>query len=328
MPDPIASPHVPVLLDEMLTALDPRDGEIFVDATFGAGGYTSAILSAARCRVIAFDRDPDARGYAEALAARHPDRFELIGDAYSTMSAHLASRKLGPASIDGVVMDIGVSSMQIDQGERGFSFSNYGPLDMRMSQSGRSAADVLAEASEEEIADILYHLGEERRSRRIARAIVTARQTRPLTRTGELAQLVVKALQTPKIDGRHAATRTFQALRIHVNDELGELERGLAAAERLLKPGGRLVVVTFHSLEDGLVKRFLQGRTGRTPRGSRHAPVATGAETPPSFRFVNHRPVSPSEAELARNPRSRSARLRQAVRTDAPAWDAAVDERG
>ncbi|MBV1693836.1 MAG: 16S rRNA (cytosine(1402)-N(4))-methyltransferase RsmH [Hyphomicrobiales bacterium] len=314
------TPHVPVMLREVLAALALSDGDTIVDATFGAGGYSSAILEGSGARVVAIDRDPAARVHAAPLEARFGARFRLVNAVFSDMEAAVAPHGILAGGVAGVVLDIGVSSMQLDEAERGFSFMADGPLDMRMSLSGPSAADVLAMASETEIADILYHLGEERRSRAIAREIVKVRAERPLARTSDLAQLVIRALRTPKIDGRHAATRTFQALRMHVNDELDELRAGLSAAERLLAPDGRLVVVTFHSLEDGLVKRFLQARTGRTPRGSRHGPAVDTAGPEPSFRFLNHRALSPTEAEVAGNPRSRSARLRQAIRTPAPAW--------
>ena len=230
------------------------------------------------------------------------------------------AEKAGFAPADGVVLDIGVSSMQLDDPERGFSFQADGPLDMRMSGAGLTAADIVNTAEEADIADILFQLGEERRSRAIARAIVARRRERPFTRTLELAELVERVLGRGKVGGRHPATRTFQALRIYVNDELGELAQGLAAAERVLRPDGRLGVVTFHSLEDAMVKRFLQARTGKREGGSRHLPPSAPPEREPSFRFVNPKPVSPAEDEIAANPRARSARLRWAVRTAAPPW--------
>jgi 16S rRNA (cytosine1402-N4)-methyltransferase len=298
--------HIPVLLEEVVSALAPSPGELMVDATFGAGGYTRALL-ARGARVVAFDRDPDAIATARADA---PDGLTLVEAEFSTMADAVAE----PA--DGVTMDVGVSSMQLDQAERGFSFQADGPLDMRMSQAGPSAADFVNTADEAEIADVIYRYGEEPKSRRIARAIVAAR---PLTRTGELAAVVRRALGHKPHDKKDPATRTFQALRIHVNRELDELADGLAAAERVLKPGGRLAVVTFHSLEDRVVKRFLRERSGATPGGSRHLP-ATAAAAAPSFEAVG-KAVRPGEAELARNPRARSATLRTARRTGAPAWN-------
>ena len=299
------APHIPVLLDEVVAALAPAPGERIVDATFGAGGYTRAIL-ATGAQVIAFDRDPDA--IAAGRAADLPG-LTLVHSDFSALEAAL------DAPVDGLTMDIGVSSMQLDQAERGFSFQSDGPLDMRMSQEGASAADFLNTADEEAIADILYHYGDEPKSRRVARAIVAAR---PLTRTSELANVVRKALGHRPHDKKDPATRTFQAIRIHVNRELGELADGLAAAERVLKPGGRLAIVTFHSLEDRLVKRFLRDRSGNAPGGSRHLPQAA-AGIAPSFEAVG-RAVRAGEAEVARNPRARSATLRTARRTAAPAW--------
>jgi 16S rRNA (cytosine1402-N4)-methyltransferase len=294
-----------VLLDEVIAALAPAPGETMIDATFGAGGYSRALLSRG-ARVIALDRDPDAiaAGRAEDLAG-----MTLIQADFSAMAAVVEE------PVDGVTMDIGVSSMQLDQAERGFSFQSDGPLDMRMSQEGMTAADFVNEADENEIADVLYQYGDEPKSRRVARAIVAAR---PLTRTGELARVIRKALGHKPHDKKDPATRAFQAIRIHVNRELGELADGLAAAERVLKPGGRLAVVTFHSLEDRMVKRFLRERSGATPAGSRHLPqAAAGAAA--SFEKVG-RAVRAGEAEVARNPRARSATLRTAQRTAAPAW--------
>ena len=309
---PVAVLHVPVLLEEVVAGLALTQGDTIVDATFGAGGYARALLGAGAGRVIGFDRDPDAIANGPSLV---PDpRLTLIEERFSQMEQALRDRDLLP--VDGITLDIGVSSMQIDQGERGFAFSNDGPLDMRMSQSGLTAAEFLNEAEEAEIARVIRDYGEEPRARKVAQAIVAAR---PLTRTAELAAVVRKAL------GHHAgmksdpATRTFQAIRIHLNAELDELEAGLRAAERSLRAGGRLAVVTFHSLEDRIVKRFLRSRSGAIPAGSRHRPLAAVGQ-PPSFEKVA-KPVSPSDAELATNPRARSARLRTAVRTDAPAWD-------
>jgi 16S rRNA (cytosine1402-N4)-methyltransferase len=315
--------HVPVLLAEVLAALAPQAGQRFIDGTFGAGGYSAALLDAAPgVRVLAIDRDPTAIAAGRSLAAAHGGRLTLIEGRFGALD-HLAEEaRLGPA--DGVVLDIGVSSMQLDDPVRGFSFQGDGPLDMRMSGQGPSAADIVNTAAESEIADILFHLGEERRSRAIARTIVARRRDQPFSRTSQLVEAVERVLGRGKVGGRHPATRTFQALRIYVNDELGELGEGLAAAERALQPGGRLAVVTFHSLEDAIVKRFLKARAGKRDEGSRHLPPhlppGAGPERSPSFRFVNARPVSPSERELAANPRARSARLRSAVRTEAPAW--------
>jgi len=312
LPIPPQDQHVPVLLKEVVEGLAVVPGETLVDGTFGAGGYTRALLGAGAGRVIGFDRDPDAIANGPALVPS--EQLTLINERFSQMDRALAERGLLP--VDGIALDIGVSSMQIDQAERGFSFQKDGPLGMRMSQSGQTAAEFLNHAEEGEIARVLKDYGEEPRARAVARAIVAAR---PLTRTAELAAVVRKAL------GHHAgmktdpATRTFQAIRIHLNAELEELEQGLRAAERSLRPGGRLAVVTFHSLEDRIVKRFLRIRSGATPAGSRHRPMAEDGPAP-SFEQVA-KPVSPSEAELARNPRARSARLRTAVRTDAPAWD-------
>lgn len=302
------APHIPVLLDEVVDALAVEAGAVHVDATFGAGGYTRAML-AAGASVVAFDRDPDAIREGQGLVDASDGRLRLVESPFSALDI------AGP--VDGVVMDIGVSSMQLDRAERGFSFQADGPLDMRMSQSGMSAADFLNEADEGAIADVLFRYGEEPRSRRVASAIVAAR---PIARTGELAAVVRRALGYRPHDKKDPATRTFQAIRIHLNAELDELAEGLAAAERALKPGGRLAVVTFHSLEDRMVKRFLRERSGGEPAGSRHRPAAT-APRAPSFEPLA-RAVRPGEAELARNPRARSATLRVARRTTAAAWSA------
>ena len=309
-----AAPHIPVLAEEVVHALAVAPGETHVDGTFGAGGYSKAILEKGAARVIAFDRDPEAIQAGESLAASSGERLTLVPERFSRMRQALSAR--GVDQVDGVTLDIGVSSMQLDRPERGFSFQGDGPLDMRMSPDGPSAADFVNHADEAEIADILFHYGEETKSRRVARAIVAAR---PIARTGELADAVRKAL------GHHAgmkkdpATRTFQAIRIHVNDELKELEGGLAAAEQVLRPGGRLAVVTFHSLEDRIVKRFLRSRSGSPAGGSRHRPAANESGPAPTFEAVA-RPVRASEAEVRANPRARSATLRAARRTAAPAW--------
>ncbi len=310
----VAAPHIPVLLDEVIAALGVRPGETHVDGTFGAGGYTRAILAQGAGRVIAFDRDPDAIAEGAALVAESEGRLMLVHRCFSEMDAALAER--GIESVDGVVLDIGVSSMQLDRAERGFSFQSDGPLDMRMAQDGQSAAEFLNEADEEEIADVLYHLGEEPRARRVARAIVAAR---PLTRTSELAAVVRKALGVRPGDKKDPSTRTFQAIRIHLNRELDELIEGLDAAERVLVPGGRLAVVTFHSLEDRIVKRFVRERSGGEGAGSRHRPDLPNARPPATFDAAG-KARRAGEAELARNPRARSATLRAARRTAAPAW--------
>jgi 16S rRNA (cytosine1402-N4)-methyltransferase len=314
----MSAPHIPVLLDEVLTALAPAAGMVIVDATFGAGGYTRRLLDAG-ATVHAFDRDPDAvaAGRAWPETQETPPRLVLHPRRFSEMVAALG--EAGIAAVDGVVMDIGVSSMQLDQPARGFAFSNDGPLDMTMSQDGPTAADFVNTAAEDEIADVLYRYGEERQSRRVARAIVAAR---PLATTGELAHVVRKALgHNPNFKGPSApkdpATRSFQAIRIHVNAELEELEAGLASAEALLKPAGKLAVVSFHSLEDRIVKQFLREASGAIAGGSRHLPPSASAQRP-VFAHVS-KAIRPSAAELARNPRARSATLRHAVRTDFPA---------
>lgn len=300
--------HVPVLLDEVLDALAINPGEAHVDGTFGAGGYSSA-MAARGAKVFAFDRDPDAIREGRALADEKG--ITLIEGEFSRMETLLADR--GVSSVSGVTLDIGVSSMQLDRAERGFSFQADGPLAMTMSQSGMSAADFLNTAPEQEIADVIYRYGEEPRSRRVARAIVEAR---PLERTAQLASVVRRALGYKPHDKKDPATRTFQAIRIHVNRELEELERGLEAAEAILEEGGRLAVVTFHSLEDRIVKQFLRNRSGGEGAGSRHLPERQAAHRPTFERPA--KAVRPGETELARNPRARSATLRSAVRTSAP----------
>lgn len=305
------APHIPVLLAEVLTAIGPRPGMTIVDATFGAGGYTAALLDAG-ATVHAFDRDPDAISAGQAMVARYAGRLALHPVRFSAMRTELAA--LGIPQVDAVVMDIGVSSMQLDQGDRGFAFMHDGPLDMRMSRDGESAADFLNTADEEAIANVLYQYGEERQSRRVARAIVAAR---PLVTTGELARVVRRALGHKPHDKKDPATRTFQAVRIHVNDELGELEAGLSAAEALLAPGGVLAVVSFHSLEDRIVKHFLRESSGAGRAVSRHLPGERPGP-PPTFASLS-KGIRPTEAEIARNPRARSSTLRHAVRTGAPA---------
>ncbi|CAA7618533.1 16S rRNA (cytosine(1402)-N(4))-methyltransferase RsmH [Magnetospirillum sp. UT-4] len=311
-----AQPHIPVLLAEVVAALAPKDGEVFIDGTFGAGGYSLALLERADCRVIAIDRDPDAAARGRSLPQAASGRLDIVEGRYGDMENLLAVRNVN--QVDGVALDIGVSSMQIDQAERGFSFAKDGPLDMRMERSGPSAADVVNGSEEAELADILFHLGEERQARRVARAIVAARAEKRFERTGELAE-VVRRVVRKSADGIDPATRTFQALRIHVNDELGELERGLAAAERVLAPGGRLAVVTFHSLEDRVVKRFLKARSGAEAAPSRHLPAAPLGRAA-TFSLLHRRAVAPGTAETHANPRARSAKLRAAIRTGNPAW--------
>jgi 16S rRNA (cytosine1402-N4)-methyltransferase len=310
------SPHIPVLLDEVIHALAITPGSDVVDGTFGAGGYSRAIL-ALGARVHAFDRDPDALAAGADLAAQSGGALHLHSACFSEMDRVLADA--GMPQCDAVVLDIGVSSMQLDQAARGFSFQQDGPLDMRMSQSGESAADFVNGADEGAIADVIYLYGEEPKSRRIARAIVAAR---PIDSTASLAAVVRKALGYRQGAPKDPATRTFQALRIHVNRELDELSKGLEAAERLLKPGGRLAVVSFHSLEDRIVKQFLRERSGAIGSGSRHLPVTTAASAP-SFVRVS-KAIRPSAAEIASNPRSRSSTLRHATRSDAPAWENAA----
>jgi 16S rRNA (cytosine1402-N4)-methyltransferase len=295
--------HLPVMLAEVLESLSPRDGAHYIDGTFGGGGYAKAILEAADCRVLGIDRDPDAVARGRELAKQFAGRLTIVQGEFSQMD------ELFNGKSDGVVLDLGVSSFQFDEADRGFSFREDGPLDMRMSKSGVSAADFVNTAEESVLADVIHHLGEERFARRVARAIVAAR---PLSRTAELADVVAKALGPAALrDPIHPATRTFQALRIHVNDELGELERGLEAAERVLAAGGRLVVVAFHSLEDRIVKRFFAEHGKPQPAGSRHAPVAA-AKRQQTFRLITSKPRMPTEAEIAQNPRARSARLRAA----------------
>jgi 16S rRNA (cytosine1402-N4)-methyltransferase len=367
--------HIPVLLTEVLAVLTPKDGDTFIDGTFGAGGYATALLDAADCRVLGLDRDSSALAAGSGLVEHYAGRLIIQEARFGALEAAWmerfmasrpppapapssgASRHLLPtgegssvsppfpspvgrrwreppdegagAGFDvshppsGIVLDIGVSSMQLDEADRGFSFMRDGPLDMRMSASGplagASAADLVATLDADPLADILYTYGDEKRSRAIARAIIAARSEAPITTTFRLAQIVERVLGRARDDKKHPATRTFQALRIAVNDELGELERALVAAERLLGPGGKLAVVTFHSLEDRIVKNFFRERTGNTPRGSRFQPDLA-APPAPSFQFINPKPISPSEAEVLTNPRARSAQLRAVQRTAAPAW--------
>ena len=313
-----AAPHAPVLLAEVLAALAPRADSIIVDGTFGAGGYARALLDAAPCRVFGIDRDPEQVARAADLCSRFKGRLVVLEGRFGAMDRLLATQ--GVTLVDGVALDLGVSSMQLDQPERGFSFRHAGPLDMRMEKAGPSAADAVNQLPEAELADLFWRLGEERHSRRVARAIAAARKTAPITTTTRLAELVRGSVPGSR-DTIDPATRTFQALRIHVNDELGELDRGLAAAELLLRAGGRLAVVSFHSLEDRRVKDFLRRRSSAPARPSRHLPpMAMGRA--PSFHLIGKKPITPKASEIAANPRARSARLRVAERTGEPAWGA------
>jgi len=309
--------HIPVMLSEVLHALEPKSGAIIVDGTFGAGGYSKAILEAAECEVIAIDRDPEAVAAGRALAAKFPGRLKLVAGRFGAMD-EIVNRQ-GIEAVDGVALDLGVSSMQLDEPERGFSFIKEGPLDMRMGKEGPSASDIVNELSAGELAEIIGKLGEEGRSRAIAKAIVARRAEAPIETTKELSDIVARVLGRKRDEAKHPATRTFQALRLYLNDELDELARGLSGAERLLKAGGRLVVVTFHSLEDRIAKRFFASRSTPAPRGSRHLPKTSDAAFAPSFRLLNRHPIEPNQSEIRRNPRARSARLRAAERTAAPA---------
>jgi len=306
--------HLSVLLDEVVEALQPAPGRLIVDATFGAGGYSKAFLDAGAA-VIAFDRDPTARRFVSALGAG--ERLSLVEDRFSTMTDHI------DRPCDGVAFDLGVSSMQLDEADRGFSFMRDGPLDMRMERAGPSAADLVNEAEPAELARIFWVYGEERKSRRIAAALARRRTEQPFTRTLDLAEVIERALGGRRGAKTHPATRSFQALRIAVNAELSELEAGLEAAEQVLCAGGRLAVVTFHSLEDRIVKAFFTERAGRTAAGSRHLPP-TAAGPAPTFDLLFNGAHTASEAEMQANPRARSAKLRAGVRTNAPLWKAAA----
>ncbi|KAB1070987.1 16S rRNA (cytosine(1402)-N(4))-methyltransferase RsmH [Methylobacterium planeticum] len=311
------APHIPVLLEPVLAALAVRGPGLAVDGTFGAGGYTSAILAAdPEIEVLAIDRDPGAIAAGSDLVAEAQGRLRLVAGRFGDLDAIVTAA--GATGADQVVLDIGVSSMQIDQAERGFSFRQDGPLDMRMERAGPSAADLVNGAEEGALADIIFHYGEERRSRAVARAILEARRRGRIETTGQLAEIVAGVVRVDPASGIHPATRTFQGLRIAVNDELGELVRALHAAERILRPGGRLAVVTFHSLEDRIVKQFFSARSGRAVQASRHLP-SVERPAPKSFQPVTKGPVLPSQAETATNPRARSAKLRAAQRTDSPA---------
>lgn len=314
----VAPGHTPVLINEVLDALSPRDGGIYVDGTLGGGGYARAILDAADCTVLGIDRDPDAITRNAPLVEIYGARLVLIPGRFGDMERLV--RDLGFDAVDGVTLDLGVSSPQLDIAERGFSFMKDGPLDMRMERQGDSAADLVKEADESELATLIRDLGEERHARRVARAIVAARTEARIETTGQLADIVRNAVPKSRDTKVDPATRTFQAIRIHVNDELGELERGLIGAEHILKPGGRLAVVSFHSLEDRPVKAFLRTRSGGDSHGSRHMPEAAQRRAP-AWRLPSRRAIRPTDNETASNPRARSARLRVGERTDAPVWD-------
>lgn len=311
-------PHLSVMLDQVLEVLAPKAGETYIDATFGAGGYSEAFLRSADCSVIAIDRDPDVMPHVQRLQQVYGERFQFIAGAFGDLVDLLHAANID--ALDGVVLDLGVSSMQLDQGDRGFSIRNNGPLDMRMSRNGLSAFNVINEFAVDNLSRILAVYGDERRARAIAKAIERARQKGAIETTAQLVDIVTTVLGPHRGKGAHPATRTFQAIRIFVNDEVGELVRGLEAAEQLLAPEGRLVVVSFHSLEDRIVKKFLAERAGQTGRGSRYMPEAPSR--PASFHGA--RSVAPNKSEVAINPRARSARLRVAKRTAESAWPAEV----
>lgn len=317
-------PHIPVLLDPILARAAPIRGT-WLDGTFGAGGYTRALLEAGADKVIAIDRDATVLEEAREWAGDYGDRLRLVEGNFQDLDRIAAD--LGELPLSGVVLDIGVSSMQLDRSERGFSFMHDGPLDMRMAQTGDTAADLVNTLPEAVLADVLFQYGEERAARRIARAIVSDRKTQPFTRTRQLAGLIERVMPRPRPGQPHPATRTFQALRIAVNDELGALAKGLLAAERALGEGGILAVVTFHSLEDRIVKRFLRARSGQAEGGSRHMPEAAPPEAA-RFKLLTRKAVPPEEGETLANPRARSAKLRMAARTDAPAGSVGLDQLG
>jgi 16S rRNA (cytosine1402-N4)-methyltransferase len=312
--------HIPVLVDEVVLALGPQPDSVILDGTFGLGGYSRALLAAAPCRVVGIDRDPQAIARGRTLEAEFSGRLSLLEGRFGDMESLLHA--VGIDAVDGVALDIGVSSPQIDDPERGFSFRFDGPLDMRMGGDGPSAAALVNSLGETELANIIFQLGEEKLSRRVAKAIVAARREAPIERTAALAR-IIRSVVPGSRDGIDPATRTFQALRIYVNDELGELTRGLGAAERLLKAGGRLAVVSFHSLEDRAIKLFLRERAGAAPTGSRHLPEGAPRRAP-TFRLIGRKPIEAGPEELQHNPRARSAKLRVAERTAAPAWEIAA----
>lgn len=306
--------HAPVMLQEVLQTIEAQDGDLIVDGTFGAGGYSKAILDAADCTVIAIDRDPDAIKRSRKIKNHYGDRFECLEGCFGSMEQLV--QDTGVQQVDAIVLDIGVSSYQLDEAHRGFSFQKDGPLDMRMSSEGLSAADIVNDWDEGDIADILYLYGDERKSRQIASAILRERSAAPIMTTLRLADIIASVVKVKRVKGKkftHPATRSFQALRIRVNEELDELTRALKAAERLLRPGGRLVVVTFHSAEDRIVKKFLAEKSGRIPSGSRHRPT-TGTTIAPTFKVLKSSGLSPTKEEEALNPRARSARLRYGIR--------------
>ena len=309
--------HLPVMVNEVIAGLQPKDGGIYIDGTFGVGGYSTALLEAAATRVWGIDQDPQAVTLGIELSKRYDGRFTILDGKFGDMRALMSGA--GIDRVDGITLDVGVSSNQLDNPGRGFSFRADGPLDMRMGLSGPTAADIVNQASEGELADIIHQLGEERHARRIARAIVAARADDEILTTGQLADVVRRVVRRSR-DGIDPATRTFLALRIKVNDELGQLDDGLAAAEWLLAPGGRLVVVSFHSLEDRRVKNFLRNRSGAGAGASRHVPIPDNAVREPSFRLMRRGVDKPTSDETQRNPRARSARLRAAERMGAPAW--------
>ena len=319
----LVNTHTPVLLDSIIPAINPSKGKVYVDGTLGGGGYARAILEAADCVVWGIDRDPDAIKINTDLAAHYTGRLKLVSGHFGDMQALLSER--GVFNADGVTLDLGLSSIQMDNADRGFAFSQDGPLDMRMDKSGQSAAELVNFIDEDELADIIYTYGEERMSRHIANAIVKERKKTPIETTGRLANIIREVVRSraSKKKSKHnkidPATRTFQAIRIKVNDELSELDRGLNAAEKILKPGGKLAVVSFHSLEDRIVKLFLRKRSGSDARASRHLPEIVSIKEP-TWTLISKKAIKPSEPEISKNPRARSARLRVAERTKAPSW--------